>query len=504
MSKKMTEHTFFKCEEVIEIEELKRYQIIVSTGLKEETKNYDVYITKAFEEETWEVKMVETMTKLQYKFFFGYAMLSFIEKMDLRFFTFQCKKIKTEFRTSEQIQTAIEDAWYENNEYYRYLREEKKIDEFVEDELQGNTEETKKSYKYSLRALYKYLFFYERDTFPKFNIDHLNRFIKHLEKEKKSATYINRTFVAIRKYASYKNKVIDPNKLRVPEVVEPDNEEALDDKVLQRINETLHTRFLQSKEDHAFKSLPNTGKQRDMFRDWIVFRVMLSCGLRLGEALNLEVDDVYVDGARIESRYVHVRKTKTNREKKVPLDKETAALLKEYIEFRKKNDLKIAKEKEYFNQLQGRSDINCRDGMTKKEEKEFDRLIEQREELRKDGEKHGIDYSDAINNINAIIGTMANEAIYKVIEKTFEFNPVLFVSNRYKKVSKVTMSRVFKEFGVRSHQFRHTAIKNLMDNNVPLNKIKEFSGHKSADMVLRYAKPTFKEVAEEITKHKKL
>lgn len=499
----MTEYIFFNCEVVVEVEASKRYQMVVSAGSKDEVKNYNVYITKAFEEETWEVTMEEQMTKLKYKFFFCTAMLKFIEKMDLVFFKFKCKKIKTEFRTNEQIEKTIEDAWYENKEYYRYLREEKKIDVFIEEELKGNTDETMKSYKYSLRAFYKYLFFYERKTFPKYDIDHLNRFIEHLEKEKKSPTYINRTFVAIRRYASYKNKVIDPKKLKVPEVVEPDNYEELDIKLLQRINETLHMRFLQAKEGHTFQTLPNTGKQRDMFRDWVIFRVMLACGLRVGEALNLQVDDVYLDGTRIESRYVHVRKTKTNRERKIPLDKETAAILKEYIEFREKKDLKIEKEKEFFNQLQGRSQLNCRDGMTKKEEKEFDRLIARREELSKDGEKHGIDYSDEINNITAILGTMANEAIDKVIEKNFEFNPYLFVSNRYKRVSKVTVSRVFKPFGVKSHQFRHTAIKNLVDKNVSLNKIKEFSGHRSADMVLRYAKPTFKEIAEEITKHNK-
>ncbi|MDZ4627345.1 tyrosine-type recombinase/integrase, partial [Bacillus cereus] len=54
---------------------------------------------------------------------------------------------------------------------------------------------------------------------------------------------------------------------------------------------------------------------------------------------------------------------------------------------------------------------------------------------------------------------------------------------------------------ITSHQLRHSLIKKLMDEGVSLNRIQKISGHKTADMILRYSTPSLKEVSEDLEDH---
>ncbi|BCC44668.1 hypothetical protein BCJMU51_p307 (plasmid) [Bacillus cereus] len=500
MSKKMTKYQTIELESIEQKEGEESYivNLAVDTGKKkkemEQVKFKPLPRGKALE-----VKTSTQTSLLHSKFLIGYAMLFLIEEKKLNKFHFICHEIQMEYKKKEQVSILIEDAWYENDSFYKYIEEEKKIKKYIKQEMMGKSTETQKTYTHSLKTFFKHLFFFERDTFPTYNEEHVNRFIAYLEDRKLSATYINKIFTAVNMYAKYQENILNTYKIRLPKV--PNllemSPKSLQNQLLEEINADLQDTFLKSQIPHMWQFLPNLGKQRDHYRNWILFRLMLSCGLRIGEATNIQIDDLHLDGSRTESRYVVIRKTKTQSERKIPLDREITSLLKEYIAFRESNDLEIELQKELFNRYNGRSTINIYDGMTKKEISIYEKMYEELKMAQKEGDEEEVKF------LSVRLHMMAVDAATTVVRERFVFNPYLFVSNRYKRVANRTMMNHFQKAGITSHQLRHTAIKNLVDNNVSINKIQKFSGHKSADMVLRYSQPTFEEIASEVEKHKK-
>lgn len=82
------------------------------------------------------------------------------------------------------------------------------------------------------------------------------------------------------------------------------------------------------------------------------------------------------------------------------------------------------------------------------------------------------------------------KALKEYRELRGDSNPALFVSNRGERMSIRSVQHVFKGLGVHPHLFRHTFIRQLVSQNVDLATIQELSGHSSADMVLRYSRPS--------------
>ena len=62
-------------------------------------------------------------------------------------------------------------------------------------------------------------------------------------------------------------------------------------------------------------------------RDTLIFRLMLECGLRRSEVINLDVDDVHFD-----EKYITVSNSKNNTSRVVPLSDSLAALIESYID----------------------------------------------------------------------------------------------------------------------------------------------------------------------------
>lgn len=497
MSKKVTD--YIKIEEELFTQNYRNnYDVILSIDVGKEDRTLEkIEIEPEIEFNTWQVYMDKGLKGLQAKFMFCYAVLFFLQNVGISTFTFFSKKHKFSVETKEELERMLEEAWYENNHFHRYIIEENKILTYIDEELEGKSVQTKQSYRKSLKAFYKHLFLKERESFPAFQEGEVNRYIDSLHKKGRAASYLTRIFAAINGYAAYQGIVLNPKKISIPQPDKKLKDKFLKDEKLKEINSILMLRFAESQQSHAFKQFPNTGKQRDEYRNLVLFRLMLACGLRAGEALNLTIDDLYLDGKRSETRYVHVRETKTSEERFIPLDKTMTQLLKEYITFREKKDLQIELEKEMFNRFHGRSTINPYDGMTPKEKQQCDRLYERLRELEDVKNESGA--RATILQIQSI----QIPAIERVVKKRFKFNKHLFVSNRYIKMSLPSLTRMFKELRITSHQLRHTAIKNLIDAGVSINKVKAFSGHKTAQMVLRYAQPSFAEVADEIVKHKK-
>ena len=492
---------YIKIEQEIFLDkERENYKVILSIDTGEEDRLLESvnFVPEINEFNTWKVFMDSSLTGLRAKFMFAYAVLFFLENVKISTFHFFSKKHNLVIKNREELEEMIDESWYENSEYQRYKTEEKKILEFIEEEMEGRSKQTKDSYRNALKAFCKYVFLKERETFPIFREKEVNQYMLYLEGRGRQASYLNRLFVPINRYAAYTDNVLNPKKISIPQ---PEKSkllpQALQDEKLQEINNVLKQRFMESQQGQNLRKYPNTGRQRDEFRNLVLFRLSLACGLRVGEALNVQIKDLHLDGARTESRYVHIRKTKTNTERKIPLDKTMTTLLKDYIEFRESNDLRIAIEKEFFNFIHHRSDLDPHDGMTPNERIEIDYLYDKLEKSRDEGKK-----AEAVGFLIQI-RMMQMAAVERIVRKNFKFNKHLFVSNWYLKMSIPSATRMFRKVGIKSHQLRHTAIKNLIDSGVSVNKVQAFSGHKTAQMVLRYAQPTFAEVADEITKHKK-
>lgn len=438
-------------------------------------------------------------TKLEMKLIFSYAALFLTEELGVNDFIIYDKVLEYKVETKEQIEKTIEECWYENDEYYRFLNEKKRHKEYADNELMGKSKNTAKTYLDSLQKFFTYLFFYERETFPIFSTNEVSRFVEHLKEIKEpkrfSANYIVRIYAAIASYAKYNNYPLDKKKIdlpTIPSVLELEGRSLEEDK-LRTLNEMFRNAFYEARMNQEERIIPNLSNQRNLFRNWVIFRLMAATGMRISEVVDLEIDDLYLEGSRTESRYVHIRKTKTKIERKIPLSQDITKLLKDYIAFRKKNDLEIEKQKEYFNQINNRSKLTIEMIMNKKE-------IVKYESIQKKLQKENLSTMEK-NAILTELSMMRMEKIDAYIERKFKPLPYLFISNRNQVVSKNTIMDVFRKKNITSHQLRHSLIKKLMDEGVSLNRIQKISGHKTADMILRYSTPSLKEVSKDLEDH---
>ncbi|WP_236798204.1 tyrosine-type recombinase/integrase [Bacillus cereus] len=498
MAKKMTDFKSFHLKEIQTTEKQTTVHLQV-TLLNDEVEDRSLtFRKKSGEEDHWETEWAYKdfgKSKLEINFIFAYSVLYLIEEKKLSHFRFDNTITKITFIEKERVKTYIDKIWYENNEYYRFLDEKKNHKAYAKEELAGKSKDTVRTYLQSLHAFYEHLFFIQRETFPNFNEGDLNIFAFSLEQRGLSPSYIVRTFAALTSYAKYRGFMFDKEKVRLPKLpnILEMSPRSLEEHRLDELNNAFRNRFIESQMDHDNKLLPNLGKQRDHYRNWVLFRLMLATGVRISEAIGLKISDLHLEGQRSESRYVHVRKTKTQVERKIPLTKEITHLLEEYLSFRKQNDLEIEKQKEFFNYINNRSRINIYEVMTKKEITKLENLYQEFRDARaQEADKQTL--KRFVSQINHIENEMSN----RYIVKKHKENPYLFISNRNQQVGKSTMMKIFQKMGVKSHQLRHTTIKRFMDQGLSINKIQKISGHKSADMVLRYAQPTMEEVAKDI------
>lgn len=499
MTMKMTSYQKIELDEISSAEKEVFINLLITK--KKETIVHKVKFVRD-ENFAWAMKWAYdhfSKTKLETKFIFAYAALFLTEELNVSDFIFYDKVTNLKVESKQGIEEMISDCWYENNEYYRFLNEKKRIEQYMATELMGKSKNTVKTESESLYKFFTYLFFHERETFPVFSTPEVSRYVTYLKEIKEprrySPGYIVRLYTAIPKYAKYNNYPLDKEKINLPElpsVLELDGK-GLEAAKLQALNESFRNAYFESRMNQEERIIPNLSKQRNLYRDWVIFRLLTATGMRISEALGLEMDDLHLEGSRTESRYVHIRKTKTKIDRKIPLSQDITKLLKDYIAFRKQNDLEIEKQKEYFNQMNKRSKITIEMIMDKKEMAAY-------ENLQKKLQKENLTTMEK-NCILAELNMMRMEKTDRYIERKFKPIPYLFISNRNNVLSKDRIMAIFRKKGITSHQFRHTLIKKLVDEGVSLNKIQKISGHKSADMILRYSTPSLKEVEATLEDH---
>ncbi|MNN14287.1 Tyrosine recombinase XerC [compost metagenome] len=81
-------------------------------------------------------------------------------------------------------------------------------------------------------------------------------------------------------------------------------------------------------------------------------------------------------------------------------------------------------------------------------------------------------------------------AITKYLEERSDDNEALFISTRDKRISVRSVQHLLEQHNLHAHQLRHTFITALVRENQDIAIIQSLSGHSSADMILRYSKPT--------------
>ncbi len=91
---------------------------------------------------------------------------------------------------------------------------------------------------------------------------------------------------------------------------------------------------------------------------------------------------------------------------------------------------------------------------------------------------------------NIPLNAETRRALTKYLEERADHETPLFISNRHKRISARAVQHVAETLGVNVHRFRHTFITGLVRSREDISTIQSLSGHKSADMILRYSKPS--------------
>lgn len=101
---------------------------------------------------------------------------------------------------------------------------------------------------------------------------------------------------------------------------------------------------------------------------------------------------------------------------------------------------------------------------------------------------------------NIPLNSEARHAITRYLSTREGSSPALFLSNRRERISVRMVQTMFEVHGIHVHQFRHTFITRLMRDNTDIATIQAMTGHASADMLLRYARPTLDDCAAAVEK----
>lgn len=274
------------------------------------------------------------------------------------------------------------------------------LEAFAVNVLKDSAETTRNVYVYSLERFFDYLYREHRDTFPSFDEGSVNAFFRELlESEGRSRIYIHKLYSAIAAFSKYLDKPL--NKSNVFEDIHP---KGRIEGRLERIEARLYRDYVTVLQDRNADL--KLGKLRDKLRNYLIFRVVASTGLSLEEVLEWNLSDV--DGPLCSAH------------------PELQGLLKEYRRFRLDNDQRIYYLKLQRQEAQGRLP------------EPVHRAI--REEI-------ALAAVPPLREPDQAYDMLLEMALLRYTERNFQFNPALFVSNRYKRVSKDAIVDAFKLVG---------------------------------------------------------
>lgn len=89
-------------------------------------------------------------------------------------------------------------------------------------------------------------------------------------------------------------------------------------------------------------------------------------------------------------------------------------------------------------------------------------------------------------------------AIEKYLDERDDKEKALFLSNRGKRISPRSVQHLLNLYGFSVHQLRHTFITALVREGKDIATIQALSGHKSADMVMRYSLPSEEDLEDAV------
>lgn len=435
-------------------------------------------------------------------------------------------------KTLKAYQDAREQARRELTYFEKHQETREDIEQFIE--WMGKSETTEKTYLYGLERFFEYLIVNTYDTYPKFDEEVIDQFVRTLQDEEKSVYYVNRLVTCIVSFSEfvaetdkmgcYLDKQINRKQLHVPEMPKLADmpPRTLDNERIVNAENYLLEKYAKAEfrmQNALFAAWGggHRGAYRDAFRNLLLFRIILDGGLLISEALGLDFDDVQIRKTAEDSYFV-IRKAK--KERRVPIFSEALREdLQMYMKWRKENDVEVEWEKEMRHlqtnrkymgefltdeQVQQVLDLN----------KEIKRLSSTKEEERKNtGEIMVLRFEEL---------HILSENVREHVKKHFNQDAMkaLFVSNRSKRVSANTIQVMFNELGkqkrkneageweaynvgmykVSANELRQTCIQNLVDLGAPADHIQLLLGHETSAMLTRYAKPNFEEMAKAIGK----
>ncbi len=332
-------------------------------------------------------------------------------------------------------------------------------------ELLNVAASTKKSYLDGLESFFRYLFDNKIDRMTCFNEQDINDFIVYkVKKEDRKTSYLKRLMTVIFDYCRYKQRFLDKKKIQMLEN-HTENKGIIKKVTIEQIEEELYNQYLEVATRDEI--IPKLSKLRDKKRNYILFKLLLETGSEINELLQCDFDDIKIEngitGIQIQDRFV-------------PLNQKTYNLIQNYITFRKKKDKEVEIEKWEIGFTTKRLEEKIRNEIAPSYGSKmlWEDYKETRGQFKRDGT---LESKTAKIVLNDKFFGICLSAIENYVNETFVFNNSLFVSNRYKRISKVTVMEILRKLRITSTTLRQRAVQTFIDNGLEIDDIVRLIGN---------------------------
>lgn len=324
---------------------------------------------------------------------------------------------------------------------------------------------TKKSYLDGLESFFRYLFDNKIDRMTSFDEQDINDFIAYkIEKEDRKTSYLKRLLTVIFDYCRYTQRFLDKKKIQMIEN-HTENKGIVKKVTIEQIEKELYNQYLEVATRDEI--IPKLSKLRDKKRNYILFKLILETGSEINELLQCDFDDITIEngitGIRIQDRFV-------------PLNQKTYNLMQNYISFRKKKDKEVEIEKWEIGFTTKRLEEKIRNEIAPAYGSKmlWEDYKETEEQFKRDGT---FESKTAKIVLNDKFFGICLSAIENYVNETFVFNNSLFVSNRYKRISKVTVMEILRNLRITSTTLRQRAVQTFIDNGLEIEDIVRLIGN---------------------------
>lgn len=189
-----------------------------------------------------------------------------------------------------------------------------RIDQFIESALAARSDQTKRSYRYSLERFAAHLAGTDGSLVKLTRID-VQSYVSYLQTIKKlSASSILREFAAVAAFARWTGQQAALVDIRLPQA--------------PKIAHVAPKSLIKTERSRLLRDVERDGNARNI----ALVNLLIRTGLRVSELVSLDRDNVVL-GAREETSYIRVI-GKRSKERKIPLSSEARLYLKRYLDAR--------------------------------------------------------------------------------------------------------------------------------------------------------------------------